>query len=49
MQECSNIVISSPNLKYTEKYIVADYVYNDTLVTKCGNELMVSVKSEFIL
>lgn len=40
MAKCANIVVSSPNLNYTEDFIVADYVYRDTLVTKTANEFV---------
>ncbi|XP_068618145.1 inositol-3-phosphate synthase [Battus philenor] len=41
MDKSSNLQVISPNLKYTEDYIYADYEYDETLVTKKNNELVV--------
>ncbi|XP_045537147.1 inositol-3-phosphate synthase [Papilio machaon] len=41
MEKSSNIQVISPNVKYTENYIYADYEYEETLVTKKDNELLV--------
>lgn len=43
MEKSSNIQVISPNVKYTDDYIYADYEYEETLVTKKDNELLVSV------
>lgn len=42
MERTSNILVSSPNLKYTDDFIFADYEYEETLVTKKGDDLEVS-------
>lgn len=42
MERTSNILVSSPNLKYTDDFIFADYEYEETLVTKKGDDLVVS-------
>lgn len=41
MERSGNITVSSPNVNYTEDFILADYEYQDTLVTKNGNEILV--------
>ncbi|XP_028178883.1 inositol-3-phosphate synthase [Ostrinia furnacalis] len=38
MEKNTSLVVSSPNVKYTDDYIYSDYVYEETLVTKTGNE-----------
>ncbi|XP_038222549.1 inositol-3-phosphate synthase [Zerene cesonia] len=40
MDTTSNLVVSSPKIKYTEDYIYADYEYEETLVTRNNNELV---------
>ncbi|CAG4951443.1 unnamed protein product [Colias eurytheme] len=40
MDTTSNLVVSSPKIKYTEDYIYADYDYEETLVTRNKNELV---------
>ncbi|KAM3959633.1 inositol-3-phosphate synthase [Aphomia sociella] len=40
MEKSSNLVVISPNTKYTEDYIYSDYEYEETLVTKNGNQLV---------
>lgn len=39
MEKSPSLVISSPNIKYTEDYIYADYEYEETLVTRNGDEI----------
>ncbi|CAH2043266.1 unnamed protein product, partial [Iphiclides podalirius] len=41
MDKTSSLHINSQNVKYTEDYIYADYEYEETLVTKKDNELVV--------
>lgn len=48
MEKPSNLVVSSPNLKYTDDFIYSDYSYEDTLVTKTGSSLVVSKLKEEI-
>ncbi|XP_047522024.1 inositol-3-phosphate synthase [Pieris napi] len=40
MDTTSNLIVSSPNIKYTEDFIYSDYEYEDTLVTRNKNELV---------
>ncbi|XP_047992349.1 inositol-3-phosphate synthase isoform X2 [Leguminivora glycinivorella] len=40
MERSSNLLVSSPNVKYTDDYIFADYDYEETLVTKTGDDLV---------
>ncbi|XP_053610653.1 inositol-3-phosphate synthase isoform X2 [Plodia interpunctella] len=40
MENNTNLVVKSPNTKYTEEYIFSDYEYEETLVTKNGNEIV---------
>ncbi|KAL0870958.1 hypothetical protein ABMA27_004781 [Loxostege sticticalis] len=40
MEKNTSLVVSSPNVKYTDDYIYSDYVYEETLVTKTGNEFL---------
>ncbi|XP_063625643.1 uncharacterized protein LOC134797352 [Cydia splendana] len=40
MERSSNLLVSSPNVKYTDDYIFADYDYEETLVTKKGDDLV---------
>ncbi|KAG6447696.1 hypothetical protein O3G_MSEX005103 [Manduca sexta] len=40
MEKSSNLVISSPNLKYTDDYIISEYEYEETLVTRNGNDIL---------
>lgn len=48
MEKSPSLVISSPNIKYTEDYIYADYEYEETLVTRNGDEITVSKHFGFI-
>lgn len=41
-RKSENIIVSSPNVKYTDDYIFSEYEYNETLVTKTENEIVVS-------
>lgn len=41
MDITSNLTVSSPNIKYTDDFIYSDYEYEDTLVIRKNNELMV--------
>lgn len=41
MEKTPSLVISSPNIKYTDDYIFSDYEYEETLVTRNGDELTV--------
>lgn len=41
MSAAPKIIVSSPNIKYTDDYIFSEYEYNETLVTKKENELLV--------
>lgn len=43
MEKNTSLVVSSPNIKYTDDYIYSDYVYEETLVTKNGNEFLVCI------
>lgn len=47
MEKNTSLVVSSPNVKYTDDYIYSDYVYEETLVTKTGNEFLVSTALVF--
>lgn len=47
MEKSSTLVISSPNVKYTDEYIYSDYQYDETLVTKNGDDLVVSEFFEY--
>ncbi|KAJ0174804.1 hypothetical protein K1T71_009912 [Dendrolimus kikuchii] len=38
MEKSTSIVISSPRVKYSDEYIHSDYEYQETLVTKSGEE-----------
>ncbi|CAG9788563.1 unnamed protein product [Diatraea saccharalis] len=40
MEKNSHLVVSSPNIKYTDDYILSDYVYEETLVTQKVNEIV---------
>ncbi|CAH4030186.1 inositol-3-phosphate synthase [Pieris brassicae] len=40
MDTTSNLIVSSPNIKYTDDFIYSDYEYEDTLVTRNKNELV---------
>lgn len=39
-RKSENIIVSSPNVKYTDDYIFSEYEYNETLVTKTENEIV---------
>ncbi|PZC77511.1 hypothetical protein B5X24_HaOG203224 [Helicoverpa armigera] len=39
MEKSPSLVISSPNIKYTDEYIYSDYEYEETLVTRNGDEV----------
>lgn len=41
MEKSPSLIVSSPNIKYTEDFIYSDYEYQESLVTKNDNELMV--------
>lgn len=49
MEKPSHLVVTSPNLKYTDDYIYSDYSYEDTLVTRSGANLLVSLAYNCIL
>ncbi|XP_060804949.1 inositol-3-phosphate synthase [Amyelois transitella] len=40
MENNTSLVVKSPNTKYTDEYIFSDYEYEETLVTKTGNEIV---------
>ncbi|XP_026496035.2 inositol-3-phosphate synthase [Vanessa tameamea] len=40
MSTTSNLIVSSPHVKYTDDYIFSEYEYNETLVTKKDNEIV---------
>ncbi|XP_050347545.1 inositol-3-phosphate synthase [Nymphalis io] len=40
MSTTSNLIVSSPHVKYTDDYIFSEYEYNETLVTKTDNEIV---------
>ncbi|CAK1553861.1 unnamed protein product [Leptosia nina] len=40
MDTLGNLIVSSPNIKYTDDFIYSDYEYKDTLVTRNGNDLV---------
>ncbi|XP_049876075.1 inositol-3-phosphate synthase [Pectinophora gossypiella] len=40
MEKVSTLVVSSPNVQYTDDFILSDYEYEETLVTKNGHELL---------
>ncbi|XP_028041999.1 inositol-3-phosphate synthase [Bombyx mandarina] len=40
MEKTPNLVIVSPNVKYSDDFIYADYEYNETLVKKIDNQLV---------
>lgn len=42
MEKSQSLVVTSPNVKYTDEYIYSDYQYEETLVTKNGDDLVVS-------
>ncbi|XP_048480364.1 inositol-3-phosphate synthase [Plutella xylostella] len=42
MEKAANLVVSSPNLKYTEDYIHSEYRYEEALVTKNEDEVVVT-------
>ncbi|KAF9788798.1 hypothetical protein SFRURICE_018374 [Spodoptera frugiperda] len=39
MEKTPTLVVSSPNIKYTDEYIYSDYEYEETLVTRNGEEI----------
>lgn len=41
-RKSENIIVSSPNVKYTDDYIFSEYEYNETLVTKTEKDIVVS-------
>ncbi|CAH2983955.1 unnamed protein product [Chilo suppressalis] len=41
MEKNSKLIISSPNIQYTDDYILSDFEYEETLVTKNANEIVV--------
>lgn len=43
MENSPNLVVASPNIKYADDYIYSDYVYEETLVTKSGDDIIVSI------
>lgn len=49
MEKSPNLIITSPNLQYTDDYIVADYNYEETLVTKSGDDLVVRFYVNIVL
>ncbi|XP_041982021.1 inositol-3-phosphate synthase [Aricia agestis] len=40
MDATKKLTVSSPNVKYTDEYILSDYEYEETLVTKTDTELV---------
>ncbi|CAB3230154.1 unnamed protein product [Arctia plantaginis] len=40
MEKTPSLVVTSPNVKYTDEYIYSDYQYEETLVTKNGDDLI---------
>lgn len=47
MEKSPTLVISSPKIKYTDDYIYSDYEYEETLVTKNGDDLTVRILQVF--
>lgn len=42
MEKPSTLTVSSPNIQYTDDFILSNYEYEETLVTKNGTDLLVS-------
>lgn len=42
MEKSSTLTVSSPNVEYTNDFILSNYEYEETLVTKNGTDLLVS-------
>lgn len=42
MEKTSTLRVSSPNVQYTDDFILSNYEYEETLVTKNGTDLLVS-------
>lgn len=48
MEKSPTLFVSSPNVKYTDEFILSDYEYEETLVTKNGNEYKVRIIIRYV-
>lgn len=42
MEKTSTLTVSSPNVEYSDEFILSNYEYEETLVTKNGTDVLVS-------
>lgn len=43
MEKSTNIIVSSPNVKYSDEYILSQYEFQETLVIKTDDQIRVSI------